>query len=159
MNTISRGLQIRIEGSQNEGEVLFEECVSHELLDLHRDDELSPVSDIFVTGKAYRTQEWIMIEAQVKVSMRLPCSMCNELCTFAIELLPWEESVEARSVKDGMVDLSQELRDAILLEVPFYTRCGSDTCRNIDEFQKYLAPENRAAADGEEKNQPFLSLL
>jgi uncharacterized metal-binding protein YceD (DUF177 family) len=158
MNTISQGLQIRIDSSQNEGEVLFEEIISRTLLDLHNDDELSPLSDIFVSGKAYRTQEWIMIEAQVKVSMCLPCSMCNEPSSFFIELLPWEESVEVSSVKDGMVDLSQELRDAILLEAPLCIRCGGDACRNIDEFRKYLAPENRTA-DSEEKNQPFLSLL
>ena len=157
---MSRVLRVRVDGSHIDGEVEFEERLPPEFLDLPQGDELSAASDILVSGRAYRASEWIMIQADVTVSMCLPCSMCNDMCTFSIELTSWEQSLPASSMKDGMIDLSEVLREAILLEVPFFVRCCGDTCRNDDEFRKYCMSENKISADDvEERNQPFLSLL
>jgi uncharacterized metal-binding protein YceD (DUF177 family) len=160
MNSMPRGLRVRIDGSHSDCEVEFEERLPPKFLDLPHGDELSLVSDILVSGKAYRASEWIMIQANVTVSMHLPCSVCNEMCAFSVELMPWKRSVPASSVKDGMIDVSELLREDILLEVPFFVRCHGDTCRNADEFRKYYVSEDKIPADdGEERNQPFLSLL
>jgi uncharacterized metal-binding protein YceD (DUF177 family) len=158
MNTLPSGLRLRIDGSSQGDDVLFEERLSPAFLDLRPDDELSAASDIVVSGRAYRASEWVMIEGQVTVSMRLPCAVCNEMCEFTINLTPWEQSIPASSVKDGMVDVSEALREAILIEVPFFMKCGGQTCHNAGEISQYLTSE-APTEDGEDRNQPFLSLL
>jgi uncharacterized metal-binding protein YceD (DUF177 family) len=156
----STGLKVRIDSSLHDDEMAFEERLPPGFLDLPSGDELSPVSDICVSGKAYHASEWILIQAEVTARMRLPCAVCNEMYEFSVELMPWKLSVPASSVKDGMLDVSSELREAILLEVPFFVRCGGDTCLNAEQVSKYFVPEGQFATDdGEERNQPFLSLL
>jgi uncharacterized metal-binding protein YceD (DUF177 family) len=153
-------LCIRIDSSNHGKEVVFNERLSPAFLDLPNGDELSLTSDIIVSGRAYQASDWVMIHADVVVSMRLPCAICNEMAEFSVTLMPWEQSMPASSVKNGMLDVSEELREAILLEVPFFIRCNGDTCRNAEEVRKYLVSEDeKAANDGEERNQPFLSLL
>ncbi len=158
MNALTSGLRLRIDGSSQSDDVLFEERLSPTFLDLRPDDELSAASDIVMSGRAYRASEWVMIEGQVTVSMRLPCAVCNEMCEFTIDLMPWKQSIPASSVKDGMVDISEALREAILIEVPFFKKCGGQTCHNANEISQYLTTDV-PAEDGEDRNQPFLSLL
>lgn len=155
---MTRGLRVRIDGSSADSEAVFEERLPPAFLDLHPDDELSAASDIVVSGRAYRASEWIMIEGHVSVTMRLPCATCNEPSDFFIHLMSWEHSIAASSVKDGVLDVSEALREAILIEVPFFIRCGGDVCRNATEVSTYLTSEV-SAEDGEERYQPFLSLL
>ncbi len=138
--------------------MLFEERLPPSFLDLPPDDELSAVSDIEVSGRAYQASEWVLVEGQVKASLRLPCSMCNEMCDVSVALTPWEASVSAEAIKEGIVDLSDELREAILIEVPFFVRCGGDVCRHIDDIKQYLAisgPDDQE----DETYQPFRALL
>jgi uncharacterized metal-binding protein YceD (DUF177 family) len=155
-----RELRIRIDTSSDDGETVFEEQLSSDFLDLKENDELVAESDIKVLGKVYRASEWVMVEAYVSTTIGMPCAMCNERCSFGIDQMFWEQSVPLSSVRDGVVDLSESLREAILLEIPLFTKCGGDVCRNIDEVRTFLRSEDRAKGDeGEEKNQPFLSLL
>jgi len=154
------GLRVRIDGSIEGNEVLFEEQLSPDFLDLPQGDELLPVTDIDVCGRAYRASDWIMVEGSVKAQLSLPCATCNERTVFSVEISPWELNLPVDLAKDGMLDLTEVLREAILLEVPFIVKCGGETCRNESEIRKYLAPEGRHQTDdGEERNQPFLSLL
>ena len=77
MNALTSGLRLRIDGSSQSDDVLFEERLSPTFLDLRPDDELSAASDIVMSGRAYRASEWVMIEGRVTVSMRLPCAVCK----------------------------------------------------------------------------------
>ena len=160
MKSVPCGVHIRIDESPDGDEVLFEESLPPEFFDLPKDDELSPTSNVEVCGRAYHASEWIMVEATVKVAMSLPCSMCNERTVFPIELSPWKQNFSEELVRDGMLDVSEALREAILLEVPLFIKCGGDSCRNINVIRQFLAPTDRVSGDdSEERNQPFLSLL
>lgn len=155
---MQKQLCIRFDTSTPDSDVLFEEKLPSSFVDLPEDDELSVESDICVTGKVYRASEWVMVEAYVTVSLTMPCAMCNERCAFVLDRMLWEQSLSLSCVKDGILNLSEPLREAILLEVPFFIRCGGEGCRNIDAIRPFLRSKEAAGVD-EEKNQPFLSLL
>lgn len=159
-DTTTHVLRVRIDSSRSDSEVVFTERLSRDFFDLASDDELSPQSDILVFGKAYCASEWIMVQALVTTLVCLPCSICDERCLLPIQLKQWEQSIPISSVKNGVIDLSESLREDLLLEVPNFIQCGGDTCKHADELRSYFRAEGTTLADdGEEKNQPFLSLL
>ena len=158
MKTSQHGLHVRVDGASGSGEVVFEERLPPSFLDLPPDDEVSAASEIVVSGKAYRASEWIVVEGRVKTSFRLPCAICNEMCEYAVDIRSWEQNIPAKDVVDGVIDLSEPLREAVLIEIPFFAKCGGGTCRNIDDVKRFFRSEE-APEEREETHQPFLSLL
>ena len=159
MSKRTQGLCIRIEGSTDGEETLFEEQLALDFLDLPEGDELVPSSKVEVRGKAYRTGEWIVVEGKVETSMSLPCAICNERTEFPIGPFAWEIDVSATNVKNGMLDLTEELREAILLEVPYLVKCGGEVCRNESSVRQYLVSDEHRTDENDERHQPFRSLL
>jgi uncharacterized metal-binding protein YceD (DUF177 family) len=159
MSKNSERLCIRIDGSADGEEVLFEEQLSPKFLDLVEGDELVPSSKVCVRGKAYRTGEWIVVEGEVETAMILPCSMCNEQAPFAIGPFSWKADVPTVDVNNGTLDLTEALREAVLLEVPYVVKCGGKVCRNEQTVRQYLVSNDRRMDENGEWHQPFRSLL
>ena len=159
MKHLSEKLLIPI-GCGGDEEVIFENWLSPAFFELPEGDELMALSDIAVSGKAYWTSGWIMVEANAKVIMSLPCSMCNERTECTVELPLWEQTFPEERASEGTLDVTEELRGALLLEVPSFVKCGGDECKNIEDVRQYLVSSDPMSDDdGEERNQPFLSLL
>jgi uncharacterized metal-binding protein YceD (DUF177 family) len=154
-----QGLYIRVEGSTDGEETLFEERLDPDFLDLPEGDELVPSSKVEVRGTAYRAGEWIVVEGRVETSMSLPCATCNEQTVFPIGPFVWKIDVLATNVKNGMLDLTEELREAILLEVPHLVKCGGEVCRNESTVRQYLVSDEHRTDENDERYQPFRSLL
>ena len=153
MGRTAQGLYIRIDGSQ-EGETLFEEQLDPDFLDLPEGDELVPSSKVTVRGTACRAGEWVVVKGEVETAMELPCAMCNERTVFAVGPFVWKADVPVADVKEGRLDLTEALREAVLLEVPYFVKCGGKVCRNEQTIRQYLAPN-----ETDERHQPFQSLL
>lgn len=149
-------LSVRIDGE----ETLFEETLSPVFLELPPSDDLVPVSDVDVQGRVYKADEWVVVEGSVEASLSLPCATCNDRTEFRVSISPWELNLPVHEVKHGVLDLTGALREAILLEVPFVIKCGGEECRNRESVSRYLVSEEGGHSDdGEERNQPFRSLL
>ena len=159
MSKRSQGLCIRIEGSTDGEETLFDEQLESDFFDLPTGDELLPSSPVEVRGTAYRTGEWVVVKGEVKTSMSLPCAMCNEQTVFPVGPFAWETDIPVTEVKNGMLDLTEALREAILLEVPYLVKCGGEVCRNESSVRKYLVSEEHKTDEDGERHQPFRSLL
>ena len=114
MSKRPQGLCIRIEGSTDGEETLFEEQLAPDFLDLPEGDELVPSSKVDVSGKAYRTGEWIVVEGNVETARSLPCAMCNEQTAFSVGPFAWKIDVPATNVKNGMLDLTEELHHSFI---------------------------------------------
>ena len=159
MSKRPQGLCIRIEGSTDGEESLFEERLAPDFLDLPQGDELVPSSEVDVRGKAYRTGEWVVVEGEVEMNMSLPCAMCNEQTVFPVGPFAWKIDVPATEAKNGMLDLTEALREAILLEAPYLVKCGGEVCRNEKTVRQYLVSDEHRTDENEERHQPFRSLL
>jgi uncharacterized metal-binding protein YceD (DUF177 family) len=159
MKRVPKSLRVCI-GIGSDEEISFEESLSPDFLDVPQGDELQAISNVEIVGRAYRVSEWIVVEADVKTSMGLPCSTCNEQTTFPIVLTSWKQNFPEEQARDGTLDITEALREAILLEVPLFVKCGGNECKNIDVIRQYLTSKDSTSEDdGEERNQPFLSLL
>ena len=139
--------------SLKEGEdTALDETLDPSILDLAEDDEIKVTSPVLVKGRVYRSSEWVIVDASVSVLVELPCAMCNEPFTRKIDLKRWVHEQEAP--KDGVLNLGETLREAILLEVPFFALCNGESCRNITEIEKFIRKECP-----HEGHKPFLEAL
>ena len=157
MSKKPHGLRVRIEGSGDKEGTPFEERLEPVFLDLRENDELTAPEEVCVCGTAYRSDEWVVVEGKVETKMELPCSMCNERTVVPIGPFVWKAELPASDVKGGEIDLTEALREAVLLEVPYVVKCGGKECRSDQSIRQYLAPE--ATKENEERHQPFRTLL
>jgi uncharacterized metal-binding protein YceD (DUF177 family) len=145
---VMQGFQIHTESLKDGGEILLDESLDPSFLDLSEEDELKITSPVRVQGRAYRASDWIVVDAHLSVPVTLHCAMCNEPLLTTIEIKRWV--YEAEPPRDGVLHLEEALREAILIEVPFYPLCNGDSCHNIAEIQQFIHKEQ---AEG---NKPFL---
>lgn len=136
-------------------QISIDEQVDPLFLELSEKDEVVPVSSVRVCGKAYRAQEWLVVNANVFVQIRLPCSTCNEDVVLSLEpSLVHQEPIER--IDGSFWDMSVVVRELILLEVPFFVHCGGTSCMNYNELKRYFrdTTENQDT----EGYQPFHEL-
>ncbi len=134
--------------------ILLDEQIDPSFLELTEKDELVPASPVHVCGTVYCTDEWIIANARVTASFRLPCSACNEIFTLQIEVPAFSHQEAVEGLKRGFWDVGPSLREAILVEVPFFVRCGGSACAHMDDIQKYFRDPEKEI-DG---HQPFRDL-
>ena len=87
-------------------------------------------------GKAYIAEDHLVLHLDVEATAVLPCKICNEPQPLQIELHGFYHTEPMETIKSGIFDMHDVVRDAILLEVPPYHECESGACRQ--EAQKYL---------------------
>ncbi len=141
-----------IDGALCGNEVVLDERVDPSFLQLSDHDELTAVSEVLVCGKAYRADSWMFINAKISVSFKLPCAVCNEPFEYTVDLSQWVHEEAVRELSGGSWDIEKPLREAILLEVPFFAQCGEGGCSNFDSVRKFIRSE-------EEMQTPFKDLL
>jgi uncharacterized metal-binding protein YceD (DUF177 family) len=130
--------RIRIDGCVGEEPVFLEEILAPSLVDLPEGDECSVLSPIQVRGNIYKTDDWVILEAEVDTSIQMPCSTCNEPFEYSIHIDSWKVQENISSIKEGFWDLTEQLREAIVLEFPFLAVCGNGSCTNVDRIRPYL---------------------
>jgi len=131
IDTLRCGDQIQLDEKVNASFLCLDEC-----------DELKAVSEITVCGKFYRVDRWIGIDARVSVVFCLPCALCNESFECAIELPQWVHEEEIAQLSKGQWDVREPLREAILVEVPFFAQCGGSKCGNFGSIQQFVRSED-----------------
>jgi len=107
-------------------------------LELADDDELLPISDVEVVGKAYCVEKSIIFTGNVRACFSLPCAVCNQRFDLNVSLTEWTHEEGWQKVQGREWDLSEPIREALLLQVPFYPRCGGEECCCREEIDKYL---------------------
>jgi len=145
-------LCIQIDDALCGNEIVLDERVDSSLLQLSDHDELTAISEVLVCGKVYRADNWILVDARVSVSFSLPCAVCNEPFEYTVNLPKWVHEEVVRELSGGSWDIREPLREAILLEIPFFAQCGEGGCSNFDSVRKFIRSE-------EEMQTPFKDLL
>lgn len=121
-----------------EGKVEWiEEKIDASLLSIE-EEGLVCKEPVEVTVEVYFVDTWLIGKISLSAQMTLSCSFCNEPFVLPITIKdePFEESLE--EIRDGVFDLLPLVREALLLEMPFYPQCGQTVCLNRNEVEKYL---------------------
>lgn len=95
-------------------------------------------STLFLSGESYIANDHLIVKLQAKTNAYLPCSICNqdvELPLIATDIyyaLPIDEI-------GSIFDLSEIVREALLLEVPQFAECNQGNCPQREGVKKYLS--------------------
>lgn len=135
-------------------QLLIDEEVDPSFLELSEKDEIATDTPVRICGKVYHAQEWLIVNASITAQLRLPCSTCNEPFHIHIDLPSFSHQEPVDSIQGGFWDMGAVVREAILLEVPFFARCGGSTCTHMEEIQRYFRDPEKET-DG---HQPFRDL-
>jgi uncharacterized metal-binding protein YceD (DUF177 family) len=150
-------LKIYIDRLQNGNCVEVKETLPPAFLDVN-DDELLFEDPIQVKAEAYLADDHLVVQLNINTSAFLPCSICNDsvatpICAKNIFITePLEE------IKGAVFDLTEHVRETILLQTPLFTECNEGKCPERELIKKFLKSDTKAANPGEDVNFPFADL-
>src|SRR6185295_13577109 len=117
--------------------------LSAQAIDLVNEQELKIAEPIKVHLRAFVAEESLICSLEIEVLLELPCSLCREPFSFPLHILEYTHEEPLSQIKHGMFDAGPLVREAILLEIPFYPQCGGKECKNRASVEKYLKKEKK----------------
>lgn len=128
-----------------------------DFLDFPPNDEVQPSRSAVVQGVCSLVDGVALLNLQVKAFFFVRCALCNESFEYevCIDRLTYQELVE--NIKKKRWDVSGVVREAIVIEIPFFPQCGGKECLHREEIQKYLHVPTQE--NEEEKSSPFQSFF
>ena len=122
-------------------------------LKLEPNDPVKPTSDITFRINILRDDESLVLSGELTAGFQLECGRCVQPFPFALELLEYNSDVEIEPNASTM-DLTDVIRDDILVALPSYPRCEDGNvepreCPAQGRFEVAESPiseENEAAS-------------
>jgi uncharacterized metal-binding protein YceD (DUF177 family) len=116
--------------------------------------------NIHITGSSYLADDHLITQLTIHTAAAIPCSICNEPVRIPIAIKNLYLSTPIADIKGAIYDLTDEIRESILLQVPQFAECGQGRCPqrpHIEQFlEKKLKVEKKAAPDS--THFPFSNL-
>ena len=107
--------QLPIEGKVVEGEI------SGDVFDLSSNDNARPESPLHYRLKVRRSGDFLHLDGVIEALFSLDCGRCLE--PYKLSIKKDEYRVEIPIENDDIIDLTDRLREDILLDLPGYPRC------------------------------------
>jgi uncharacterized protein len=95
------------------------------LLEIENDDTVKPQSALSYDLDVQRDDEGLIVTGEIAASFELQCGRCAENFLTEIRLSPYFHDVVLKN--DLPFDLTETLREDILLALPNYPRCETST--------------------------------
>jgi len=127
----------RLKGGNTEK---IDEVVPSDFLEVHESD-LTFKESIRFHGSAYLAEGDLILHLDVYATAIIPCAICGVPVEtkVAVENLYHMEPLE--SLKGGVFQFQNVLREAILLDTPQFAECCGGKCPQRKEIAKYLTQE------------------
>ena len=150
-------LKIYIDRLQNDHSIEIKETLQPSFLDVN-DDELLFEDPIQLKAEAYLADDHLVIQLNIETSAYLPCSICNDSVATPICAKNIFITVPLAEIKGATYDLTDQVRETILLQTPLFTECHQGKCPERELIKKFLKSEEKASKLGEDINFPFADL-
>lgn len=145
-------LKIYIDRLRNGQTERFEGQAAPAILELE-DPEVQALCPIDFSVKAYLSYNELIVDLMVKTYVTIPCALCNEKESICIEVRHHQEVIPISEIKGQIYDITQLLREAVILNLPSFIRCGKDHCKNLQTIEKYLSNKEKGGVQN-----PFVHL-
>lgn len=101
------------------------------------DEEIVFESPVLVHGEAYLASDHLVIHLNVDTSVKLICKLCNEPFSYPISLKHVYHTTSIEEIKGATFDMTEVLRENILLETPRFAECNTGSCPERDALSQY----------------------
>lgn len=123
------------------------------------DEELQFDSPIHLKASSYLAEDHIVVQAEIKGRAQLPCSVCNQPVKITFKLKNVYMTKPLSELSGGRFSFKDDLREAILLEIPSFVECNEGQCPERVEIERYLKPTSLETQKGKEDSYfPFGNL-
>lgn len=135
---------------------VLDETFPPDVMDISEGDLTFP-SPIKVSGKAYLSNNTLILNLSILTDALLPCAICNESVTYKIDLHDRYFSEDLDSIRSGIFNYKDLLRETILLEIPQTIECHEGACPERKTLAKYLKQDSKKD-DSDSTYHPFADL-
>ena len=121
------------------------------------EDELKFEEPVLVAGQAYvaEGEGELVLHLSIRTEAMMPCSICNEMSPFEINLNDLYEIIPLEEIKGAVFDYSKVVREEVILKIPSSHECSRGKCPKRNEYTKYFKTE---PSDTQEGYRPFADL-
>lgn len=119
------------------------------------DEDLRFKSPVSYQGEAYIASNELVVHLNVETVCEAPCAICNRWSPISLKLEDYFDVCPLEDIKGHIYDFSENLREELLLQVPFSVECEEGCCPKRKELERYLKQD-----EGEPSNEqrPFADL-
>jgi uncharacterized metal-binding protein YceD (DUF177 family) len=103
-----------------------------------QEEALSFEKPVTLSGSAYLASDHLVTEIRMETSASIPCIVCNEKIEIPLKITGFRFTVPLSAIKSGIYDYTEEVREALLLEVPRFIECSGGQCPERENINKYL---------------------
>lgn len=136
------GFNIRVESLKHGIIEKIQERFTPEFIDVS-EDRLKFNDPVFVEGEAYLADSDLILHLNISSFATLLCTICNEPVKVPIDLKAIYITEPLAEIKTGVFSLVDPLREAILLETPFFAECNQGSCPQRKELEKYFKKSSK----------------
>lgn len=144
----------RLKGGQAQK---IEETLSPDFLELDEEDLVFD-DPIVLNGEVYIANEHLIIHLNISTSAYLPCSICNDAVHAPIAIKNLYLTHPLSEIQSAVLDLTDEVRESILLQTPLFAECNNGKCPERDNIKKFLKPEQNIPEVRDDSHFPFADL-
>jgi uncharacterized metal-binding protein YceD (DUF177 family) len=104
-----------------------------------KEEALSFPNEVSISGQAYLTDEHLITNLNIETSALLSCSICNNPVQILVTIHNHSLAEPLEEICSPIYDLTNEIREAILLEIPQFVECNKGNCPERVIIKKYLS--------------------
>lgn len=108
--------------------------------------ELQFAAPITVGGEAYLTDDHLIARLDIRTEALMPCSICNQKAPFALSIDHHYVTIPLEEIHNALYDLSDEIRETLLLHVPPFIECQEGTCPDRSTINTFLKTPSTTGA-------------
>ncbi|MCH9611929.1 MAG: hypothetical protein S4CHLAM102_04060 [Chlamydiia bacterium] len=138
LGKMSQNLKIILSNLAGDKQELFDEVVTADELRLDGPELGFEDPAVRVKGQAYITSDMLIIQYTLSIWPLFVCKICNERFPSPMEIDKTTHAEELSNIRDGIFDLSEPVREHILLELPRFSECNDGNCPDRVEVNKYI---------------------
>lgn len=118
------------------------------------DENLLFIDPVDINGEAYLADDRLVVHLNLLTYARSPCIVCNREVAIKLAVANYYHTEEIKNIKGAVFDLSDLLREMILLEVPQFVECRDGKCPERKQLEPFLKKSDSIKEDQREYH-PF----
>ena len=130
-------LKVYIDRLKHGQTLKIEETFPPDFLEID-DDDLVFKDPVHLHGEAYLSNDHLIIHLNIATTAFFPCSICNAPVQIPISLKNVYLTQPLAEIKGAIYDITNEVRESILLQAPLFAECNQGSCPERDNLKKFL---------------------
>lgn len=121
-------------------QVIEDKILKTDFFEDEKDLKFGP--SIEIRGKAYLTNDHLVLDIGATTSVSMPCLVCNQLVPYALTMEKQKLTIPLEEIASKIFSFKDLLRENLLLQLPQTIEC-SNGCVERKNIEQYLTKEKQ----------------